>query len=112
MNAGAIQPKPFNPQLGKPLSPRETQFMDLMTSGKLWKQIAVEMGISVHTVRNHSARAYRKLGALNNSHAARLFFARANLLVVKYREDLSGADAVAFANANFENAAGGLRRDG
>ena len=38
--------------------------------------------------------------------------ARANLRVIENRDDVAGLHAVAFAHAHFENASGGLRRDG
>src|SRR5258708_36602349 len=48
--------------------------------------------------------------AFNSS--PRLFFARANLLIVEHRKDLSGVDAVSLANAHFEYPTAALRRDG
>src|SRR5260370_4982027 len=42
----------------------------------------------------------------------RLFFARATLLIVEHRKDLSGVDAVSLANAHFEYPTAGLRSDG
>jgi hypothetical protein len=43
--------------------------------------------------------------------ATRLFLARANLLIIKHREDLSLVDVVTLADADFENAPRGFRCD-
>jgi hypothetical protein len=42
----------------------------------------------------------------------RLFFARADLLIVEHRKDLSGVDAVSLADAHLKYPTAGLRRDG
>jgi FixJ family two-component response regulator len=45
------------------LSPRELQVMQLVTAGKMNKQIAGELGISEITVKIHRGAAMRKMGA-------------------------------------------------
>ena len=45
------------------LSPRESQVMHLVASGRSNKETAWELGISVKTVEIHRARLMRKLGA-------------------------------------------------
>src|SRR5262249_33952111 len=45
------------------LSPREQQVMMLVTSGKMNKQVAGELGVSEITVKIHRAAAMRKMGA-------------------------------------------------
>jgi len=45
------------------LSPREQQVMLLVTSGKMNKQVAGDLGISEITVKIHRAAAMRKMGA-------------------------------------------------
>ena len=45
------------------LTPRERQVMELVVSGKLNKQIAAELGISMKTVENHRARVMEKMQA-------------------------------------------------
>ena len=45
------------------LSPRESQVMHLVASGRSNKEAAWELGISVKTVEIHRARLMRKLGA-------------------------------------------------
>jgi FixJ family two-component response regulator len=45
------------------LSPRESQVMQLATAGKMNKQIAGDLGISLVTVKIHRGAAMRKMGA-------------------------------------------------
>jgi FixJ family two-component response regulator len=45
------------------LSPREQQVMQLVTDGKMNKQVAGELGISEITVKIHRGAAMRKMGA-------------------------------------------------
>ena len=45
------------------LSPREKQVMMLVTTGKMNKQVAGDLGLSEITVRIHRAAAMRKMGA-------------------------------------------------
>jgi FixJ family two-component response regulator len=45
------------------LSPREQQVMQLVTTGKMNKQVAGDLGISEITVKIHRAAAMRKMGA-------------------------------------------------
>ena len=45
------------------LSPRELQVMQLVTTGKMNKQVAGELGISEITVKIHRGAAMRKMGA-------------------------------------------------
>ena len=45
------------------LSPRERQVMTLVTSGKMNKQVAGELGLSEITVKIHRGAAMRKMGA-------------------------------------------------
>lgn len=47
------------------LTPREHQIMELVAEGKLNKQIAFDLGISVVTVKIHRAAAMKKLKAKN-----------------------------------------------
>jgi len=53
-----------------PLSPRETQVLELATHGLTNADIGVEIGISVHAVKFHLASVYRKLGVANRTEAA------------------------------------------
>ena len=45
------------------LSPREQQVMSLVTTGKMNKQVAGDLGLSEITVKIHRAAAMRKMGA-------------------------------------------------
>jgi FixJ family two-component response regulator len=45
------------------LSPREQQVMSLVTAGKMNKQVAADLGLSVITVKIHRGAAMRKMGA-------------------------------------------------
>jgi FixJ family two-component response regulator len=45
------------------LSPRESQVMQLAAAGKMNKQIAGDLGISLVTVKIHRGAAMRKMGA-------------------------------------------------
>lgn len=51
------------------LSPREAEVADWMRRGKSNEEIAIILGISAHTVKNHLERVFRKLG-VENRHAA------------------------------------------
>lgn len=46
---------------GHNLTPRETQILELLTKGRLYKEIAADLGIGVETVRTHLDHIYRKL---------------------------------------------------
>lgn len=51
------------------LSRRETQCLQLLASGKIYKQIAAALGISESSVRLYMRSARRKLGASTSHHA-------------------------------------------
>ena len=46
-----------------PLTPRETEILDYIAQGYLNKQIAVKLGISEQTIKNHVTSILRKLNA-------------------------------------------------
>jgi DNA-binding CsgD family transcriptional regulator/HD-like signal output (HDOD) protein len=50
-----------------PLTPRETEMVQKLAEGKVYKQIAAELGIKVSTVRTHLYHAYRKLGVVDRA---------------------------------------------
>ena len=54
-----------------PLSERELEVLGLLASGLANKQIAVELGISEHTVKFHVSSIYTKLGVTNRAEAVR-----------------------------------------
>jgi DNA-binding NarL/FixJ family response regulator len=59
-----------------PLSLRETELLRLLAAGNRYKEAAVALGISVHTVKTHVSRIYEKLEAKSRPEALR----RARLL--------------------------------
>lgn len=54
------KPRPQPPAEGQ-LSERETQVLEYLARGLLYKQIAAQMGISMGTVRTYTQRVYEKL---------------------------------------------------
>lgn len=46
---------------GESLTPRETEILELLVQGALYKEIAGDLGIGVETVRTHLRNIYRKL---------------------------------------------------
>lgn len=60
--------------LGKPLSVREHQILELVAEGLYHKEIAQQLGISRQTVKNHMTSILRKLGASNARRAVYLMF--------------------------------------
>jgi DNA-binding NarL/FixJ family response regulator len=53
-----------------PLSPRESEILEYVTRGMSNKEIAVELGISHQTVKNHMTAILRKLGVDDRTQAA------------------------------------------
>jgi DNA-binding CsgD family transcriptional regulator/HD-like signal output (HDOD) protein len=50
-----------------PLTPRETQMVQQLAAGKVYKQIAADFGLHVSTVRTHLNNTYRKLGVVDRA---------------------------------------------
>lgn len=57
----------------KCLSDRERQIIDLISDGKLNKEIAYELSISISTVEAHRASIMRKMQAKNLAHLIKLY---------------------------------------
>jgi putative nucleotidyltransferase with HDIG domain len=55
-----------------PLTPRETDMMQGLAAGKVYKQIAVDLDLAVSTVRTHLYNSYRKLGVVDRAQAVLL----------------------------------------
>ena len=55
------------------LSLREEEILRMLASGQRYKEIADGLGLSVHTVRTHIHRIYRKLQAQTKAEAVRKF---------------------------------------
>jgi DNA-binding NarL/FixJ family response regulator len=54
-----------------PLTERESEVLGLLSRGLANKQIAVELGISEHTVKFHVSSIYQKLNVTNRTEAVR-----------------------------------------
>lgn len=54
-----------------PLSEREQQVLALIAAGATNAEIAADLDISPHTVKDHASSVYRKLGVRNRSEAVR-----------------------------------------
>lgn len=52
-----------------PLSRREVDALRGLAEGKVYKEIAAEMGLSASTVRTHLHNVYRKIGAADRAQA-------------------------------------------
>jgi DNA-binding NarL/FixJ family response regulator len=59
-------------QLIDPLTEREIEVLQLLAQGLANKQIALQLGISEHTVKFHISGVYTKLGVTNRTAAVRL----------------------------------------
>lgn len=51
------------------LTPREKEVLELVAKGLLYKEIAEQLGISFHTVRQHIGKIYEKLHVQNKTEA-------------------------------------------
>lgn len=67
--------------LDEELTERELDVLQLLAEGMANKQIALQLGISEHTVKFHSSSIYAKLGVTNRTEAVRRA-ARLGLLVL------------------------------
>jgi DNA-binding NarL/FixJ family response regulator len=56
------------------LSPREKSVLDGLAEGLAYKQIADQLGVSIHTVRNYIRRIYEKLHVRSRGEAVAKFF--------------------------------------
>ena len=52
-----------------PLTPKELQALRGLADGKLYKEIAIALGVTTSTVRSHLHAAYRKMGAADRAQA-------------------------------------------
>jgi len=51
------------------LSPREAEVLDGLAQGLAYKQIADQLNVSIHTVRNYIRRIYEKLHVRSRTEA-------------------------------------------
>ena len=57
--------------LDSPLSDREQEVLSLIATGSTNKEIAGQLHLSPHTVKEHTSAIYRKLGVRNRAEATR-----------------------------------------
>jgi DNA-binding NarL/FixJ family response regulator len=65
-HAGSPRPRAAEPC---PLSDREIDALRGLAAGKVYKQIAQELSLSVSTVRTHLHNVYKKIGAVDRAQA-------------------------------------------
>jgi DNA-binding NarL/FixJ family response regulator len=61
--------KPHEAPSGPPLSDREREVLDLIASGATNREIAGQLYLSPHTVKEHTSSLYRKLAVRNRAEA-------------------------------------------
>ena len=66
--SASAAPQDLEP-IGQPLSPRETEIINLLASGLANKEIAARLGISEHTVKFHVTSIFNKLGVSSRAEA-------------------------------------------
>lgn len=59
--------------VARPLSLREQEILQRLSTGLRYKEIAAELGLSVHTVRTHLHNVYEKLQVSSKAEAIRSF---------------------------------------
>jgi DNA-binding NarL/FixJ family response regulator len=74
-------PADIGDQVHEPLTDRESEVLQLLAQGLANKQIALQLGISEHTVKFHVSGIYAKLGATNRTEAVRLGVRRGLILL-------------------------------
>lgn len=52
-----------------PLSKQEEKVLTVLADGRMYKEIATELNISINTVKKHLKNVYRKLEVSNRRHA-------------------------------------------
>jgi DNA-binding NarL/FixJ family response regulator len=61
--------RPHEAPGGPPLSDREREVLDLIASGATNREIAAQLYLSPHTIKEHTSSLYRKLGVRNRAEA-------------------------------------------
>lgn len=72
----AFQKTPASTESGASLSERETQVLQLLSKGYLYKEIAEQLKISTGTVRQHIHKIYEKLQVQNRTEALNKYYGR------------------------------------
>lgn len=69
----ATAPKPTPVETRRPSHPpltaRELEVLELVSTGRTSREISAHLGISAKTVENHKQRSFQKLGVQNQAHA-------------------------------------------
>jgi DNA-binding NarL/FixJ family response regulator len=65
-----------NDDIGRALSPRETEVLALLPLGLTNSEIAAQLRVTVHAVKFHLAGIYRKLGVANRAEATAAYLTR------------------------------------
>ena len=68
-------------ELAEPLTPRESEVLQMLASGLANKEIAAKLAISEHTVKFHVASILGKLGAGSRTEAVSLGIRRGLVLL-------------------------------
>jgi DNA-binding NarL/FixJ family response regulator len=68
-------------ELAEPLTPRESEVLQMLASGLANKEIAAKLAISEHTVKFHVASILGKLGAATRTEAVSLGIRRGLVLL-------------------------------
>jgi two-component system nitrate/nitrite response regulator NarL len=71
-------PRGEQPSLGQ-LSFREREVLDLVATGLTNEQVARRLSLSVHAIKFHLARIYRKLAVANRTEAVFVLMTNRNL---------------------------------
>jgi DNA-binding NarL/FixJ family response regulator len=69
----SLQTNPARGDENADLSPREREVVHGMAEGQAYKQIADQLGVSIHTVRNYIRRIYEKLHVRSRTEAVAKF---------------------------------------
>ncbi len=65
-----------NIEIASKLTTREYEILGLLSKGKLYKEIAQELGITVGTVKQHNHKIYQKLHVQNKTEAINKYLGR------------------------------------
>ena len=76
INAFAVVPQAPDRAHNLPLTTREYELLELLSRGLLYKEIAVELGITTGTVKQHIHKIYHKLQVNNRTEAINKYLSR------------------------------------
>lgn len=68
--SGFVPLEPAAPDALRELTERQREVLGMVAAGATNKEIALAMGIAPHTVKNHLAQIFERLGAANRAQAA------------------------------------------